>query len=310
MSFNFLRLFLALAFVIVSSPAHSDRNTCPEWMNPDNPILENTYRHLSVSGEPREIGGRFDSLYYYWNKGAWFQIHYGFMNPWGAGKPPSGESPSIDSYIDVLARNSSSNGYDPTTGDYNPDLVRRASNRSSVDFAFWMPSKRYVERRMKLGVGIRPCEAGRKQPTRDEYVIKFRIEWPFREGSATSEPARRFRNAEQRLVESSRTLHRYPNRPEQSLAEPVTGEKFYFIHSFSDELAVTLRCSPYRGEQKRPNPLCDGWVWDKQQDLILYLRFPAEKGQDGRLEYWREPVNATIELVESWKIADPITSEN
>lgn len=291
-------LFIALVPAVFEF-AEAKEERCPRWASSDAQMLENTYQYrLKGSDQPVGIGPKLSAPSYHWLRGVWFRMPFGYQNPW----PPFALHESavdLDQYISSLSHTSAT-GYDPSTGEYNPNLVKGRILQPS--FSFWMPCLRYVERDLGEAVAFRPCEAGREPPSADEYVVTFQIRWPFLEGSRDSEHARRFRNEEERIRTTGRALFQDSSWEEHSLNGPISGTKNYHIYSDTDDLAVKLRCTPYRGENAPPNPGCNGWVWDKKKNLILYVRFPADRGQDGLEEHWPAPVNAAIKMVESWKL--------
>lgn len=293
--FGVLLLSIFLGSVLPTLAAEKE---CPSWTDPTNPKLQNTYKYRSFSKEPPVgMGPRLDAKSYHWQRGVWFQMPYGYKNPWSPFDPHTSAN-NLDSYKRSL-HNSRARGFDRSTGKYNPDLVE--GSIFSPWFSFWMPSLRYVERDLGEPIGGRPCEAGRSPPTEANYVVRFKIDWPFLEGSRASKPARRFRNSEKRILETGRATSQDSRWQEHSLNGAITGYKSYIIYSNVDDLSVKLRCSPYRGEKKPINPLCNGWVWNKKLNLLLYILFPSDRGQDGTKELWRTPVEAAIKLTKNWK---------
>jgi hypothetical protein len=89
---------------------------------------------------------------------------------------------------------------------------------------------------------------------------------------------------------------------EHSLDGPISGTtRVYSIFKEDEDLVVMFLCSAYRGDLAPVNPTCDGHVWDRTLNLVLYMRFPSDQGQAGTEERWRQPVEAAIELIQSWE---------
>ena len=295
-----LLAFLCLFVVgcLQSRGAFARDKECPPFTAEDLPIVESAYKFLSSRKGPIGLWRRLDTPDYYWLKGEWFELPFGYKNPWLSPgiKDPTPPPPTRETTIEGLKKSSVYTGYDPETGEYNPDLIKKGS--ITRQFAFWMPSKRYVERDLMFLPFSRPCEAGRPRPQKEDYVVRFWIEWPFLPGSADSPPARRFRNALERRAEGKLALWQDSEHEEHTLNGPISGTKDYHFYSDDGDLFVKLRCSGT--SSKRPNPLCDGHVWKRSSDLIFYIRFTADAGQSGEEELWRAPVNATIDLISQW----------
>jgi hypothetical protein len=83
---------------------------------------------------------------------------------------------------------------------------------------------------------------------------------------------------------------------------PISGSKDYNIYSDDGDLVAMFFCTELWGEEPAPNPTCAGHIWQKSMDLILFLKFPADKGQRGHEELWRRPVSTAISLVSEWRI--------
>ncbi|WP_227286584.1 hypothetical protein [Boseongicola sp. H5] len=276
MQLRWLLFVLALAFTTPASSQGRDVQCHPTWATPDLPITENTFRYWSrARNEPVEIGPRLDAEMYSWNRGALFQLQYGYFNPWFLSQ--TGEQtdfPNVDEFISNLATSSSSTGYDPSTGLFNPSLLDGEDVRSPT-ISFWMPSLRYVEQNMRTAYNFRPCEPGREPPEEDQYVVQFRIEWPGTENIEQSPQIQRFENAQLRPLST-------PN----------------FFQLFEDEYYVNLRCALDRG--------CNGWIWERERNYILYMRFPESLRHENPDGFWLAPTDAAITLLEGWKMNEDI----
>jgi hypothetical protein len=80
--------------------------------------------------------------------------------------------------------------------------------------------------------------------------------------------------------------------------------KDYKIYSDDGVLAVNLNCDSFLPLDLEENPICAGYVWQRSSDLVLFVRFPSDRGQLGRDERWKVPVMAAITLVTSWRLEE------
>jgi hypothetical protein len=242
------------------------------------------------------------TLHYYWFQGQWFQLPFGFGNPW-TDTGPLERITDRERYIQDLARNSMRSGYDVVTGEYNPGLLHGEVQRRSV--AFWMPDRRWVERNIIwAGPSSRYCEAGRPRPTKGDYVVRM---WLAGVG-ATENNLERLPERLRQMITVSRTwVNSSPENtnPEYvpSASVDVTGERSYTIYGSSNDLWVHFRCGAYAGAQNQMlNPHCRGYAVSWPRGLAVELSFPADHGQSGTDELWREPVEAAFELIQSWEL--------
>ncbi len=232
------------------------------------PRTENIFQAWSTArNQPDGVGPRLDAIAHYWNRGVWFQVPYGYFNKWSISERE--RVLTLDETIAAISKNSYNTGYDASTGRFNPDLLTRRDVLTPT-ISFWMPSLRYVERNMITGFGFRPCEMGREPPTEEEYVVRFRIEWP---GTPN--------------IEQSRQLERFENARRRPSSSPFS------VQRFDDDFFVGLVCSPRRG--------CTGEIWDKERDLIIYIRFPEFLRQANPDDFWKAPANGAFQLIESWR---------
>lgn len=278
-----LKWILFSIILVIATPAFSqvrDIQCRPTWATHDMPKTENTFRYWSSArNEPVEIGPRLDAKLYYWNRGTFFHLPYGYFNPWFLSQ--TGEQtnfPDLNEYVSSLAANSSSTGYDPSTGLFNPSMLENEDVHSPM-ISFWMPSLRYVEQNMRTAYDFRPCEAGRELSDENQYVVQFKIEW-----------------AGTQSVEQSPQIERFENAQRRPLSNPN------FFQRFEEAYYVNLRCTPDRD--------CNGWVWDRAKNFILYIQFPETLRQGSPETFWQEPTSAAVQLLESWIINEDIEHGN
>ena len=263
---------MTVGLIIIASPAASfEDRACGTWATVDNPRTERTYRaRLPITHEITRIGPRLDELIYYWDKGVLFHLPYGYMNPWQITERTT--TRTLEEHLEAISRNSARTGYDASTGHFNPDLLDPGvmeNDIGSPGFSFWMPSGRYVERNMMWTPTMRPCEPGREPPEDGQYVVRFRILWPGSPNVEQSPQIQYFENARRRAASDTKGFY-----------------------NFDDDFFVRLRC---------PGTLCDGWIWDRDRDYILYIMFPELLRQDNPEFFWRDPTNTAIQLLESWR---------
>ena len=255
--------------IVLFSPNLARAEQCPEWATPDRPVLEHTFDYWSSHEQDFVgIGPRLDAQSYYWRAGVWFEKPYGYSNPWSL-YPPNDPS-DVTEYIERISRNST--GYDSLTGGFNLGIIDDDLLRNSYGtFSFWMPSLSYVEHDMDLGTPFRPCEAGREPSEERNYVVKFRIIWPGADGLEETDITKPYLNS--RIAQ---TFH----YDDSSL--------------LSGEVVVFSSC---------PNQsICKVEAWVRQKDLILFLVFPKRAEKPGPDGLWRETLEATVALIESWKL--------
>ena len=258
-------------FLILLSSGLARAEECPEWATPDRPILEHTFDYWS-SHEQDFVGRgpRLDTPSYFWKAGVWFEMPYGYKSPWSI-FPPQDPS-SIEEYIEGLSRNSSRTGYDADQGEFNLNKLEDGSlNRPYGTFSFWMPSLRYVEHDMDWGASFRPCEAGRELSEETDYVVKIRIIWPGANG-----------------LQDTGITNPYLNSR--------IAQTFYYDDNnlLSGEVVVFSSCSN--------QSICKVEAWIREKDLILFLVFPKRAEKPGPDGLWRETLEATVTLIESWKL--------
>lgn len=270
-----MRWLLFVLTLTLTVPAYSqdrDAQRCPSWVTPDMPITESTFQFWSkAQNKPVGVGPRLDALMYHWNRGILFHVPYGYFNPWSMSSIDQDvQLPTLDKYLSNLARNSDNTGYDASTGLFNSDLLKREDVLSPT-ISFWMPSLRYVEQNMQTAYKYQPCEPGREPATENQYVVRFRIEWPGTQNIEQSPHMKRFENAQLRPLSNPNSFKR-----------------------FADDYYVNLRCTFGRG--------CDGWIWDRDRNYILYIILPEFLRQKDSQDFWKNPTNAAIQLLESWKL--------
>lgn len=271
---------------------------CGKDYNPSGAIVTETFRSFTAENTLRGTGLPLDTIVHYWKDGTWFLHPLGYRNPW---PPLSFQNTLVDreAYSNWLSEQPFT-GFDRKTGLFTNELV--SSNVIPPQFAFWMPNKRLVERPLHNYPGFLPCENGRPEPSTDEYIVKFVIWHAFRSGSENDPAVRRFKLAEERLSSGKVLGMQRIDRFEHSLNGPISGTRQHTIYDDNGTIAVSFFCSAYVGSIAPPNPLCSGWVWDRSDDLILQMKFPADRGQVGSDPIWMQPVFTALELVSNWRV--------
>jgi hypothetical protein len=171
----------------------------------------------------------------------------------------------------------------------------------SIQFNFWMPSRRYVEVNDTSIAGFSPREPGRPPSKSESYVVKVRMLQPVTLGeTGYLSPEKRFENQTTEPGLSSYSFkqedfglvrfwrHDWPHpKP-----EPFTR----FRHVEGTDPQVLLRCTPI--EEPALNHICDGDVHFIADSLGFYVRISRNN-----LPQWLEIVLAARDLFNSWKIA-------
>ena len=149
----------------------------------------------------------------------------------------------LQEYKSALAEHSRLTGYDSPSGMFNYALLASEvlnERPMSIEFSFWMPSLRYVERNMLLDTTFQPCEAGRPTPAENECAVQLFILCPGFEGSKTTRYPQDFRDNE----------NFWPDLP-----------AVYYVFE-SDFSAIDL-CK--EGDD------CWARAWEKENDVIIFL---------------------------------------
>jgi hypothetical protein len=270
------------------------RSECPDWATPDAPIWQRygwSKTELDAAYAPP-----FTAMAYFWAHGTWLEFPLGYKNPW-PGLAQSWVTTDRKKYITFLA-SPKARRFPPGPIEYTSSLKR---SWAEPHFVFWMPSLRYFERNTLEVPSYRPCEAGRPPPTESEYLVGFRVVWPFLPNSGESEGARVFRVQAERLAAGRSLTFQDSRRTEHTAIGPISGEQDYKIYADDGDLVVNLRCDAPVSREMGRNPLCAGHVWQRPSNLILFLSFPSDQGQIGLEERWRAPVKAAIDLVSGWR---------
>lgn len=288
--------FFAIAFVVPVQSLAEDQD-CPIWATKDAPVLQSKFQgYLTARNEFADLGPRLDAVENLWFTGTWLSVPSGYLSPW-----------SVNSYdvprskaerLEVVARNPARTGLNLKTQEFDASLL--AKGPESAWFSFWMPSMRYVERNMRLGVNLRPCEAGRPPPSKDDYVVQFTLLWANKSGAQSTLAVQKLLRIEEHLMKTGKVFLQDLASREHTLNGPISGLRNYDIFSSSAELTLDLNCSPFLGSDLSPNPLCHGVVWYKPSGLVVRIRFPSDQGQIGEEELWRNPVGAVSTLFQNF----------
>lgn len=292
-------LITIIGFLITPAFAERIDSSCKTYNSYDQEIRKTTGSYFSVTGKYYGTKISLDTPSYYWRQGTWFIIPLGYQNPW-----PSDEAllyaTDKNKYKQRLGQLKENTGFDPDTENYNPDLVTKQF--SGKRFAFWMPSKRYVERDRRKSVDMRPCEAGREFPKDNEYVVSFQMELAFLNDSKLSSATRRFSEAAKDLKKTGRVRGQNLTRNDHSRNGPISGERRFQIYEDDGDLVVMLRGWPFLGPEAPINPICDGHVWERSSNLLLYIKIAGDQCQLGNEKRWHLPVRAAIDQAKQWRI--------
>ena len=128
-----------------------------------------------------------------------------------------------------------------------------------------------------------------------DYYVGFELRGAFVEGSERSFYAQRLLDDVNALGEKRHSRFRDPALFENSKTGPITGEKDYFVHSDDGKIAASFHC------YKNIN-MCNGWVWERSNDLIFKINLPFDKVQIQNEPLWEAPVNQVVDLIKDWRI--------
>lgn len=267
------------------------------WATEDAPVLQSKFKgYLSASNEFYGLGPRFDAIENLWFTGTWFSVPTGYLNQWSNS---SYDVPlSKAGRLALVASNPQRSGFDSHTQDFDSSLLSK--DPESGWFSFWMPSLRYVERNMRLGINLRPCEAGREAPSSDQYVVKFTLLWANPKGAQEIKAVQKLLRMEEHLLKTGKVMLQDLPGGEHVLNGPISGEQTYEIFHTDGEMLVDLNCDKFLGAKVSSNPICDGTVWFKNTGLVARIRFPSDRGQFGDEELWRFPIEAVAKLVKKF----------
>lgn len=262
----------SLLLIFISSIAASAAIACePSWATADLTKTDRTFEQWSANENARlGLGRRLDEEIYYWHRGTWFTLPTGYINPWRQHRSDS--VPALSEYIENLGQYSQWTGYNPATGSFSASLLQK-NELNSPTFSFWTPSLRYVEQDMEVYRNYRPCEAGRRVPSQEEYVVQFRLLWVDISTASNSTTFSRFVSESHSSVQNSDLL-------------------------LIDDGAVylELRCTANRS--------CSGWYWDKTKDIAIFVRIPEELRQSDPIEFWKTPIAGAVILVDDWRLKE------
>ena len=255
----------------------------------------------------REFTARLsdDYLVPYWSKGTWFEHPLGFHNRWMSDTKYT-DFPTRERHENKLKQGNAI-GYDAATGKYNPslDTFRRRGDRDTRDdgfirygFEFCMPSMSYLPRnQINSAPHLRSeaCASEGEGIVSANYYVGFALRWAFSEGAEHSFYARRLLDDENALGEKRHFQFRDPALFENSKTGPITGEKDYFVHSDDGKIAVSFHCYKTVG-------LCNGWVWERSNDLIFKINLPFDQVQIENQPLWEAPVHRVVDLIKDWRL--------
>lgn len=165
------------------------------------------------------------------------------------------------------------------------------------DFTFWMPDKRYPERRMGFPMGSHPkvCEHGRPRPGEDDYLIRFSF------GAISRVPI--MKTPEQwwgkiYLPNGTRQYGLIKDKLHINDIDKQTGQVFHedYDHPIGHPYQVTFGCYLGKGE------ICTGNLYFPEEKLSLFIQFGSQY-----MPIWQTNVVAALELLKSWKAETPET---
>lgn len=226
---------------------------------------------------------------FHWQQGQWFEYPLAYRNP----MPNAADVPLIQSRAVLernLARAVAHTGY-VENGRYDPDAITEPE--ATMWFAFHMDGLRPVERDLRFDPDLES----------DDPVIVAELVWV----GATPPPSdatRAFDVLLARIGPPTAPGTGYLSSFHDSQLSDDRATSDYRIYEAIGERSAVFRCN-IRDEERGGvvlQPICDGHVWDRATDTILYLKFPAEVASTGA--GWSEAADAALQLVRSWHVDD------
>lgn len=277
-------------------------SVCPYWTDKSLPKFE----HAGTYKEYNDIspnGPRLDANSFTWTRGEWFEFPLGFGGLFLLKYDNSGIRPKdfpnsrVDKQVYIkLLKLRFDKDFD-SQGDYT-------DNKWKMEpwFAFWMPELRYLERNFQSKYEFRLCEAGRPKPSIENFLVRFKIEWPFIDGLLDSQVGNKWRI----YLERAKTNHysSKKNVPAYDVPQggPIDGKKSYEFYEEHENLVVFMHCTAYVGYKEPLLPTCSGDVWDRSSNLVISILFPADQGYAGNEKKWIKPVKAAVKLAKKWHV--------
>jgi len=178
------------------------------------------------------------------------------------------------------------------------DMRNRINVRPSVEFVFWMPTRRHVESSPISLTSMRPREPGRDEPPSDAslvYARNLRLLPPDKLGhrSPTWQFGNLSKNIGPLLFEEEFGLLRFWQK-DWPHSQPQAFLNYRHIEGSDPQLQ--LRCTP---PHRNPDGICDGEVYFVADNIIFRLVMLRDN-----LPRWRENVDAVRDLLNSWTVAD------
>jgi len=257
-------LLLLSVFSTVPGRTANAEAACPEWIREDQP-RKTQFHYLRAFDTPVLIN----------HLGTLYRLPAAYMNTWPT---PKG--------LDILA----------DTKRVDVTETRR------FNFAFWMPSGRYVERDRWSVPWRRPCEAGRPPPRPDEFVVEAaltRLSVHSELGPVT--PSVKFSN---RVTKSIGGVKAYTREPIYYLVRytHLTSPKHDIVYRHVPETEPQVFFACTSKAWAAPNPSCRGDVYFANAGHVLFVVFPVDA-----VMYWRDIVSVARTLVDGWR--DAATAE-
>ena len=165
------------------------------------------------------------------------------------------------------------------------------------DFSFWMPDKRYPERRLNFPMGTEPkvCEHGRPRPGEDDYLVRFSF------GAISRVPILKTPEQEWSQGYFPRGDIRYNLiKPKTHIYDinKTTGKIFResYYHPVGHPYQVHIGCYLWKGD------ICTGNLYFPEEKLSLFIQFGNQY-----VSVWQKNVIAALELLKSWQAETPET---
>jgi hypothetical protein len=239
---------------------------CPARISPDNPRREKTFHGYYGTG-----GIPLDQLITIQYQGQNYRLPVGYLDPW----------PSI-----FFKSEYGHEGHD----------FEKPWRSSQIKIAFWMPSRRYVER---VSPFFRPCENGRPRPAKNEFVVHANLQSPPTHSDwGVTYPRQMLKNLF-KLTDNDLKYKKkefFDRKYELLFYKKNRNNDTDDYFKIDGDVQLKLMCWRTGVYRTIKNPGCSGHLFDIKNGQHFFISFPSYD-----LEEWKHISGAIIEIFTSWQ---------
>ena len=286
-------LALIVSVYLFSSPVWAIAN-CPEYVKPENPRATATNSEYNPPGKGIPLNTLImqEALNADKSGSVLYRMPLGYDPHWAQSASMSAQASPYKLSIPYKK------------GEFEFQIYRKYDQGGAMGFNFWMPEKRYPERRFDSTIPVQKCEHGRPPPGKENYLV-YAVAAPIdtaghhygllpEEAYAKRESF--FAKKEKPTIMEYgliRNMGYYWSGPVKNGVP--TGPKYkvwirYYRHPKGHPYQIYFHC---RRE-------CRGYIYFPAKKLFLKIRFTSD-----RMRNWRKTLASTMELLESWEIKAP-----